>query len=127
MGRLFAVHFQSDQLVLHARLLLRQQGAPAGEMALVEIDQPVHAQLERRAAPVHSQGVFGIDEFGIGQQQAGLDARHFQRGVTDRADAARLTCGNQRVPQGARVFRRDPQLVAEVAGEAGARDHHFEA
>ena len=125
-GWLLAVDFQADQALFQALLLLLQQGAASGEMALVHVHQPFHAQFERRAGTARAQCEFSIDEFRIGQQQASLDARHFQCRETDRADAARLASRHQQVPQRAGMSRFDPEFVTQVAGKAGARHHDFE-
>ena len=66
--------------------------------------------------------MLGRHEVGIGDDQPGLDAGAVERVIADGADAVALACRKQPVPQRQRLLRCDEQLVAEIAGEAGARD-----
>ena len=57
----------------------------------------------------------------FGQHEARLDARDVQRLRADGADAARAAGRHQRVPDRLGGSRAHPQLIAQIAGEAGAR------
>ncbi len=88
--------------------------------------QPSPSSNGERALPTR-ECPFGGDEVDVRRQEAGLDPRQVQRARADRPDAARPAVRHQRIPQAQRLVRRDPQLVAEVAGEAGARDRHSQS
>src|SRR3546814_17813124 len=101
------------------RVLFR---SAAVEVALVEVDQAAGAQLEGRAAAGRPNGGLRRLESGAANDEAGLDAREVERGIADRPEAIVVPRGPEAVPQGKRLLGRRPQLVAQIAGEAGARD-----
>ena len=58
------------------------------------------------------------------EQQARLDPRHDERRFSNRQDSVPLACLEHRVPHVEGIVDRDPDLVAEIPGEAGAGDRH---
>src|SRR5207253_1338161 len=73
-------------------------------------DRPAEARLEHGRVLVHVLPV---------EMQAGLEA---QRVARAEADGLRLARGEQRPREPLRIFRRHRDLVAILAGVAGARD-----
>ena len=67
------------------------------------------------------------EEVHLDQQQARLDARHVERQHPGRLDVERTAAFDERVPHLDRARGRHPDLVAEIAGVAGARDVHRHA
>src|SRR3546814_20163036 len=120
--RLVARDLETDKLVAWAVLRVLQQGPAAVEVALVEVDQAAGAQLEGRAAAGRPNGGLRRLEIGAADDEAGLDAREVERGIADRPEAIVVPRGPEAVPQGKRLLGRRPQLGAQIAGEAGARE-----
>ena len=97
------------------------------KFGLLEIDQPPEVELERRARAIEADRLIGRQEIHVRLHEARLDARDLQRMRAHRADAVDRALVEQRVPQRERARRVDPQLVTEIAREAGARDHQLAA
>ena len=100
--------------------LARRKGIPI--IGINWRDEAAEAKLEGRAAAGRPAG--GVDrlEVDAGHHEAGFQAHHVQRLGADGPDAEVPAGVPQTVPQGHRPVRRHPQLVAEIAGESGARD-----
>ena len=64
-----------------------------------------------------------VGEFIAGEDQPGLDAHHVERRHAHRLQPVRLAGLPHRVEHFFRVARMAQDLVAELAGVAGARDH----
>src|SRR2546430_1306802 len=80
---------------------------------------------ERTASTVSStssSGPAAAAEIDVDEEQAGLDARDIERQHAGRLQIERRPGPHQRVPHRERARPRDPDLVAEVAGVAGARN-----
>ena len=91
-------------------------------MRLVKVDQPAELQLERRLVVFEVDGLEGLGEIHERHDETGLEACHVGRRFAVRLNAVILTGGVHGVPEFQRQLTGDPELVAEVAGEAGPRD-----
>ena len=109
-----ALHLQADQRPL--RMLLPPQQRLAADEVLV-------LRVER-----HGEADAGLERIGLvaelvaGEDQAGLDAHHVERFEAERHQPVRLARLPDGVEHGERVLRMAEDLVAELAGIAGARD-----
>src|SRR5688572_8076051 len=110
-----------------ALLLLVEKRAASVEAGLREIHQPAEVEFERRARTVGHDRLVGRVEIHLGREEPRLDARDLEGMRAHRADAMDPALVEQRVPQLERVRGVDPEFVAEVAGEAGARDRELGA
>ena len=93
------------------------------ESGLAGAHREVEAQLPQRVAGglvgegIHLRVVVRIE------QQVGLDAQHVEHAEADGDDAHRLALVEDGVPDHRRVLAAHEDLVAALAGVAGARDH----
>ncbi len=62
VGGLVAGHIQADQPAARSSMPFGQQGPTAGEVTLLEIDQPIEPKLQRRAVAAGSNRLFGGHE-----------------------------------------------------------------
>ena len=91
-------------------------------------DEIVRLGLER-----HGKADPGLERVGLvaeiiaGKDQPSLDPHHVQRLQPHRADAMGLTRLPHRVEHRARMFGMAEDLVSQLAGIAGAADHHRHA
>ena len=111
--RLIAVEFQTDEL--QARMLLAPQHGLAADELLIALERDGEADA----------GLKGIDlvvELIVGEDQARLDAQHVEGFEAERRKPMRLARLPDRVPDGGRVLGMAEDLVAQLAGIAGARD-----
>src|SRR5688572_991502 len=125
--RLVALDVEPHEPVARALLLLLEERATAVETGLAEVHEAPEVELERRARAVRHDRLVGRVEIHLGLDEPRLDARDLERVRAHRADAVDPALVEQRVPQPERLRRVDPQLVAEVAGEAGARHRELGA
>ena len=89
---------------------------------MLEIDQPIESHLERRVELRGRQRLARAEEVHVDEQQAGFDARDIEREQARRPQAEGGPDARERVPHRAGVVTVHPDLIAEVAGVAGARD-----
>ena len=110
--RLVAGELEPDQP--HPRAVLAaDEGVAADELLVaLERDGEADAGLER---------IDLVVELVVGEDQAGLDAQHVERLEAERRQAARRALPPDRVPDAERVLGMAEDLVAELAGIAGAR------
>ena len=90
--------------------------ALADELGLREVDQAAEADLERRVGLLGDHRVPGRRVVDVEQDQPGLEPDHVEGDHPRGADPEVRARVGQRVPHRDRVLRRDPHLVAEVAG-----------
>jgi hypothetical protein len=95
---------------------------PADEVGLVEGDEPAEPDLERAVALLRVHRVTGRGVVDLEQDQARLQPDDVEREHPGRADRVVLAGRPQRVPERDGPPGVDPQLIAEVAGVARARD-----
>src|ERR671928_1088483 len=105
-----------------AALLLRRDGIAADEVATLEVDHPAEAELQRRRLARFEHHLLRAEVVDAEQHEARFDAGHVERVERRGLDAMRLSSFHQRVPHRQRLLALDPNLVAEVAGVAGAAD-----
>src|SRR5690606_18224614 len=79
-------------------------------------------ELEGCPAASRPDGCLGRFEIGAADDEAGLDAGEVERRIADRPEAEVAPGGPEAVPDSQCLVLRHPQLIAEIAGEAGARD-----
>src|SRR5206468_5432359 len=91
------VQLEADQTARQSRCGLRRQGRAADELALVELDDPREARLERRRGGVHvgaTERQPGLEAQGITRAEAGGEAASphgaLQESVPQRAGRGRL-------------------------------------
>src|SRR6185369_11743457 len=97
----------------------------ADEIALLlQAHRPADARLDGGLALARPDGMEGADIIDIHQDEARLDAGHVEGPRADGRDLMRLAQAKQRLPEPKRVLRLDPELIAQIAGEAGAIDAH---
>src|SRR5688572_18900707 len=125
--RLVALDVELDEAIARALPLLLEQRAAPVEAGLAEVHEPAEVELERRARAVRHDRLVGGMEVHLRLDEARLDAGDLERVRAHRAYAVDLALAEERVPQVEGALRVDPQLVAEVAGEARARDHQLGA
>ena len=93
------------------------------EAGLAGAHREVEAELPQRVAGdlvgegIHLRIVVGVE------QQVGFDAQHVEHAEADGDDAHRLALVEDRVPHHRRILAAHEDLVAALAGVAGARDH----
>src|ERR1035441_8916304 len=121
VGGFVAGNIQSDELSARTLLTFCQERATAVEMPLVEIDQPSKTQFQRRAVSAGANRMFRGYEIHIRTQKPCLEPSNIERLRADCANTPRAPRRHQGIPDRFGVLRRHPQLIAEVAGEAGAR------
>ena len=105
-----------------ARGLLGLERSLADELGLGEVDQAAEADLERRVGLLGDHRVAAARVVDLQQDQPRLEADHVERDHPGGADPEVGPRVRERVPHRDGVLRRDPHLVAEVAGVAGPRD-----
>ena len=132
MGRLVAIDIESHKLAGDAALLFCQKRAPAVEVTLLEIDEPVQTELQRRPIAAEPYRAFGRNEIVVWHQEPGFNAHRIQRLGPDRADHPGPTGLHQSVPDELGLFRGHPDLIAQITGKAGPGGHdvdtlYFEA
>ena len=108
------------ELALH-RSTTDESSRRLGQLA----EHPPEAELDRRRALLVVEGKSAGVEIDTDQHQACLDAGHQQRALADGQDTPPGAGLLQRVPHLDGSIGTDPQLVAEVAGVARARDVHW--
>ena len=106
-----------------ARLFLGESGA-ADEALLGEVHGPAEVELERRGPLARDQRLAGGDVIDIDQHEARLDACQVERQHAGGHDAVGSPGRDECIPDGQGVGAVHPDLVAEIAGIAGARDLH---
>jgi hypothetical protein len=119
--RLVALDVEADQLAARSRLPLGEQRAPAREMALVEVHQPARPSSSgERSRPVRivcsAETKSTLGSMNPASMRAMLSAcEPMARMPRERpaAISASQTLGRRRL---------HPQLIAQIAGKAGARD-----
>src|SRR5690606_35600728 len=107
------LHHEADAFLPAAAPLQLRERAPADEVALVELDDPAEARLERRVVLVEVVAV---------QRVAHLEAERVTGAEADRQDAVVRAGEEKPAPEGHRVVRRDVQLEAILARVARAAD-----
>src|SRR5258705_9386584 len=107
-----SLHLEAHQLSLHALRLDPRQRLLADEI-LAELHHPFETGLQRVGLSIHVIAV---------QQVAGLGPQAFPRRHALRHDAERPAHHQELVPHPRRQVARDPDLVAALAGVAGAAD-----
>ena len=101
-----------------------EQRAPAGEMSLVEVHQPASPSSSGERSRADANGVLGRHEVDVRAQEAGLDARNVERLRADRRGCRANVLPPSARPRSPRQPAGiHPQLVAQIAGESGARHH----
>ena len=125
--RLVALDVEADEPPPRPARPLGEQRPPPGEVSLAEIDEPCETEFQRRALAADVQGMRRGYEVGVWQDETGLDAGEIQGPRAHGPHGAGAPDLHQRVPDGLGVRRAHPKLVAEIAREAGARDHHLDA
>ena len=106
---------------------LIHEGALANERRLVEVDESVEADLVRRHRLARVVGGARGEVVDAGHDQARLESRNVERLHAGNAQRVRRARRNQRIPYWERRAERHEELVAEIAGVAGARDTHGDA
>src|SRR5882757_283669 len=117
MGRLVPLDVQPYQSPGRTPPLLFKERAPAGEVGLVEIDQPIEAQLQGRPVPAQQCGMRARDKIDIRLKEAGLDASDVQGLGANRTYTSRAAGCDQNVPDAFGVTGIHPELVAQVSRE----------
>ena len=116
---------QAHQLPGRAFALLALERAAADEVALlVQAHRPVEPELVGRGFLPVDPGVVGRVVVDLDHEEPGLDPRHVHRQDAAGHQAVVVAGDDQRVPDRERVGVVHPDLEAEVAGVAGARDRH---
>ena len=112
--RLIAVELEADELI--AGMLLAAEHRLAADELLItlESDGEADARLE---------GIDLVGELIAGEDEPRLDPQHIQGLEAQRHDALGLARLEDRIPDGGRVLGMAEDLVAQLAGIAGARDH----
>ena len=105
---LIALDIKAHEPPPRAAVLLRDECAPSGEMALLEVNEPTEPQLERRSGPSGMHGALGGDEIDIRHDEARLDTRNVQSLRTDWPNAARAPRCHETVPYSLSVVKRHP-------------------
>src|SRR5690606_41896718 len=95
---------------------------PPDERPLGLADEPPESELVRRVALEVGDGLPRAGEVDVDEQQAGLDARDVEGEQACGSRVERAADLHQPVPHVRRAFPRDPDLVAEIARVARARD-----
>src|SRR5205085_11869437 len=96
-------------------LLLFDERRLSDEFSFIKIDESSESQLERRILLRFDERLLAAVKVNVNQQQTGLDARNIEREHPRRMNVERCACVHERVPDFDRGFRRNPNLVAEVA------------
>ncbi len=99
---------------------LRSSSAAAADEVLLVVER-------HREADAGLERVDLVVELVAREDQPGLDAQHVERLEPERLEPVRLARGPDRVPHRGPVGRMAEDLVAELAGVAGARDHDRDA
>src|SRR5258708_1355345 len=121
------LELDADELPLRTALLFGGERLPADEALLVETHGPGEVELEGRRKLAVDERLARRDVVDVDQHQAGFDARDVERQHAGRHDAVAAAGIHQRVPQRERMLAIGPDLEAQIAGVAGARDSDRDA
>ena len=93
------------------------------EGRLVEVNGPAEADLVGRGLLGFQQGLLGIPEVRVDEREAGLDPSPIQGEHARGEETSSLAGLDEAIPQGLGGRRGHPQLVSQVPGVSGSRDH----
>jgi hypothetical protein len=114
------VQLHPDDLPCMAATVLRPKALSADEAALGERYETSETHLVRGVLLRFDERLLAAEEIHVDQQESRLDARDIQGEHPNRLDVIRLALLHQRVPHPHRVSRRNPDLIAQITGVAGA-------
>src|SRR5262249_47397476 len=103
-------------------LALLYQRSLADKIFLIEMNHSSEAQFVRRVSLLRDQGLLAADVVNLNEKQAGLNAGNVEREHAGGVDIKLPPGIHERVPDLHGFIPGNPDLVAEVAGVAGAGD-----
>ena len=103
-----------------AAAMLGGERLAADERPFLEIDEPRHAELVRRVLLRLDHRLPAAVEINVDEEQPGLDPGHVEREHAGGMQIERRSDVGECIPDGERRVPWHPDLVAEVAGVAGA-------